>query len=37
VLARGLLDAELLDKVLAPERLSGLQPPTTPITVPYEI
>ncbi|HWK20129.1 MAG TPA: aspartate ammonia-lyase [Microbacteriaceae bacterium] len=38
VLARGLLAPELLDKVIAPERLSGLHPPTTPISVPpYEI
>lgn len=38
VLARGLLEPELLDKVIAPERLSGLQPPTTPITLPpYDI
>jgi len=37
VLSRGLLDAELLDKVISPERLSGLQPMTVPITLPYEI
>jgi aspartate ammonia-lyase len=32
VIDRRLLPEALVDKVLAPERLSGLQPPTTPIT-----
>ncbi len=34
VLARGLVDEATLDKVLTPERLSGLVPPTGAITIP---
>jgi len=34
VLERGLIDAATLDRVLTPERLSGLVPPTGTITIP---
>jgi len=33
VVDRGLLPEDLVDRVLAPERLSGLVPPTTPVPV----
>ena len=37
VLAEGLMDAEMLDRVLHPDRLSGLVAPTGTITLPADI